>query len=281
MIDMYARLCSNRLQHLARQFPAVLIFGARQVGKTTLARTTFSNYRYQDPEDPGTRGLFAEDPRFQLDARSAGGGLILDEAQRLPVLFDALRGAIDADRQHVGRFILLGSAQPALVRQVSESLAGRIGILELSPLTVHETTTGDTPITDYRENWLAGGFPDALGATRRGGHFRDWWEGYLRTYVERDLPVMGIGADPVLVRRLLTMLAHAQGSRDLPAQRPPLLAHVGRRRGRSAAGASGRIACDRDKELAREFTLPRARFARHHGRYHCRQRDHHRPGPGA
>lgn len=207
---MYARLCVGRLLHLASQFPAVLILGARQVGKTTLARQTFPSFSYLDLEDTATHALFAEDPRFQLDAR-AGSGLILDEAQRLPVLFDALRGAIDADRQRMGRFVILGSAQPALVRQVAESLAGRVGILELAPLTVQESTTGDTPITDYRQLWLSGGFPDALGAAGRGGHFRDWWEAYLRTYVARDLPALGVGADPILMRKLLTMLAHVQG----------------------------------------------------------------------
>jgi predicted AAA+ superfamily ATPase len=181
------------------------------VGKTTLAREAFSDFVYIDLEDPGTYGLFAEDPRFQLDARSGSSGLVLDEAQRMPALFDALRGAIDAERQRMGRFIILGSSQPALVRQVAESLAGRVGILELSALTVQETSTGDTPLTDYRQNWLAGGFPDALGAAQRGGNFRDWWEAYLRTYVERDLPVMGVGADPIQMRKLLTMLAHAQG----------------------------------------------------------------------
>ena len=209
---MYSRLSAPRLLHLAQQFPAVLILGARQVGKTTLARQTFANYVYLDLEDPGTYGLFAEDPRFQLDARSrATEGLVLDEAQRLPALFDALRGAIDADRQRMGRFIILGSSQPALVRQVAESLAGRVGILELSPLTVEETSTGDAPLVDYQQQWLAGGFPDALGAAGRGGNFRDWWEAYLRTYVERDLHVMGVGADPIHMRKLLTMLAHAQG----------------------------------------------------------------------
>lgn len=202
---MYTRLCTDRLAQLARQFPAVLILGARQVGKTTLARQSFPGFSYLDLEDPGTHALFAEDPRFQLDAR-AGPGLILDEAQRLPALFDALRGAIDADRQRMGRFVILGSAQPTLIRQVAESLAGRVGILELSPLTLQEAATGTAPITDYRQLWLSGGFPDALG-----WHFRDWWEAYLRTYVERDLPAMGVSADPILMRKLLTMLAHAQG----------------------------------------------------------------------
>lgn len=208
---MYPRLATPRLLQLATQFPAVLILGARQVGKTTLARQAFGQHAYLDLEDPGTYGLFAEDPRFQLDARVRKSGLILDEAQRLPALFDALRGAIDAERQSMGRFIILGSAQPTLVRQVSESLAGRVGILELAPLTFEETSGGDRPLSDYRQQWLAGGFPDALRAQRGGGAFRDWWEAYLRTYVERDLPVMGVSANPIQMRRLLTMLAHAQG----------------------------------------------------------------------
>lgn len=207
---IYPRLASERLLQLARQFPAVLILGARQVGKTTLARQAFPDHAYLDLEDPQTHALFAEDPRFQLDARQ-GQGLVLDEAQRLPVLFDALRGAVDADRQRMGRFVILGSAQPTLVRQVAESLAGRVGILELAPLTVQEISTEHTAGAAVEQLWLCGGFPDALGAAARGGHFRDWWEAYLRTYVERDLPAMGLGADPILMRKLLTMLAHAQG----------------------------------------------------------------------
>jgi hypothetical protein len=207
---MYPRICTERLQHLARQFPAVLILGARQVGKTTLSRLAFPDYAYLDMEDPGTFDLFAEDARFQLDARGASG-LILDEAQRLPALFNALRGAIDVQRQRMGRFIILGSAQPTLIRQVSESLAGRIGILELAPLTVQEAQSGENPLKHYNDLWLAGGFPDALSAPSRHGHFRDWWESYLRTYVERDLPALRVNADPIMLRKLLTMLAHAQG----------------------------------------------------------------------
>lgn len=207
---MYLRLATDRLQQLARQFPAVLILGPRQVGKTTLARQNFAQLPYLDLEDPVTRMLFVQDPRFQLDAR-AQDGLILDEAQRVPALFEALRGAIDAGRSRMGRYIILGSAQPALVRQVAESLAGRVGILELEPLTVTETRLDATLAVDYQGLWLSGGFPDALGAAARGGDFRDWWEAYLRTYVERDLPALGVSAEPLLMRRLMTMLAHAQG----------------------------------------------------------------------
>ncbi len=205
---MYARIAAKRLRYLAEQFPAVLILGARQVGKTTLARSAFEPFPYCDLEDPSLHALFIEDARFQLEAR-AKPTLILDEAQQVPAVFAALRGIIDQHRGQMGRFILLGSAQPTLVKQVSESLAGRVGILELSALTATEVHCQTTD--DYQQLWLTGGFPDALQAARRGGSFRDWWEGYLRTYVERDLPSMGISAEPLLLRRLLTMLAHQQG----------------------------------------------------------------------
>ena len=142
-----------------------------------------------------------------MESRLPGrtGALILDEVQCVPEIFAALRGLIDRDRKRYGRFILLGSAQPTLIKQVSESLAGRVGILELDPLTVSEVAPG-TPKKKWTDLWLRGGFPDALR-----GDFREWWEGYLRTYLERDLPQLGVQAEPLFLRRLLTMLAHAQG----------------------------------------------------------------------
>jgi hypothetical protein len=204
MQGMWKRLASARLQALAQSFPAVLILGARQVGKTTLARTTFRAFPYVDLEEPRTRGLFRDDPTFQIESR-AQPSLILDEAQQVPELFSALRGIIDARRRTPGRFILLGSAEPSLVRGVSESLAGRVGTIDLDPLTPNEVARGRERRA-WEDVWLRGGFPDAL----RGADFREWWEAYLRTYVERDLPLLGISADPILLRRLLTMLAHQQ-----------------------------------------------------------------------
>ena len=135
---MWNRLHAVRLRALARQFPAVLILGPRQVGKTTLARAAFPKAPYLDLEQPGVRQLFTADPLFQIESRLPGrsGVLVLDEVQCVPEVFAALRGLIDRDRRRRGRFILLGSAQPTLIRQVSESLAGRVGILELDPLTV-------------------------------------------------------------------------------------------------------------------------------------------------
>lgn len=205
--DMWNRLHSSRLASLARKFPAVLILGPRQVGKTTLARSVFPKAPYLDLEQPGLRQLFTDDPLFQIESRipPGSGPLVLDEVQRVPSVFSALRGLIDLKRRANGRFILLGSAQPTLIRQVSESLAGRVGILELDALTVAEVAPG-TPKKRWTDLWLRGGFPDALR-----GDFRDWWENYLRTYLERDLPQLGVQADPLFLRRLLTMLAHAQG----------------------------------------------------------------------
>ena len=216
---MFFRLATSRALDLARTFPAVVLLGARQVGKTTLARAAFPHHTYVDLEEPRTRDLFDEDPTFHLDqrlrlavAREPSGGLILDEAQSVPQVFASLRGLIDADRHARGRFILLGSAQPALVRGVSESLAGRAGVLELDPLTAHEAATGPHPKT-WRDCWLSGGYPEPLlsASSASGAMSRDWHEAYLRTYIERDLPMLGLAAEPVFLRRLLTMLAHQQG----------------------------------------------------------------------
>jgi predicted AAA+ superfamily ATPase len=203
MQGMYERLCAARLLELARRFPAVAILGARQVGKTTLARKVFGGLRYLDLEDPRTAQRFRDDARLVLDALADGA--ILDEAQAVPELFAALRGAIDADRRRAGRYVVLGSAQPALVREISESLSGRVAVIELDPLAACEAATGAHPAS-WRALWLKGGFPDALG-----GDFREWWEAYLRTLLERDLPQYGVSADPLFMRRLLTMLAHQHG----------------------------------------------------------------------
>jgi uncharacterized protein len=205
---VFPRLITPALHAAAAAFPAVVLLGARQVGKTTLARAAFAAHRYLDLEDPRTAERFRQDARFELDG-VAGAGLILDEAQAVPEVFNALRGAIDAQRSPVGRFIVLGSAQPALVRGVSESLAGRAAVIELDPLTAQEAGQGPDPAS-WQQLWLQGGFPDAL----RGGsqaRWRSWWDSYLRLVLERDLPQYGVRADPLFMRRLLTMLAHQHG----------------------------------------------------------------------
>lgn len=201
---MFSRVILPQLQAAATRFPVVVVLGARQVGKTTLAQAAFPGHRYLDLEDPRTSERFGHDARFELDS-GAPNGLILDEAQAVPAVFAALRGAVDANRRQMGRFIVLGSAQPTLVRGVSESLAGRAAVIELDPLMACETAQG--PETrPWPELWLKGGFPDALL-----GDSRAWWESYLRLVLERDLPQYGVRADPLFMRRLLTMLAHQHG----------------------------------------------------------------------
>jgi hypothetical protein len=200
---MFPRILEHRLREAAAAFPVVVILGARQVGKTTLARAAFPDHRYLDLEDPRTAERFRQDARFELDA--AGAALILDEAQAAPQVFNALRGAVDAERARHGRFVVLGSAQPALVRGVSESLAGRAAVVELDPLTAQEAAQGPDAV-GWAEAWLKGGFPSALR-----GNFQAWWDAYLRLLLERDLPQYGVRADPLFMRRLLTMLAHQHG----------------------------------------------------------------------
>jgi uncharacterized protein len=201
---MFPRLACERALRLARQFPAVVILGPRQVGKTTLARMAFPELPRLDCEEPLTADRLRSETRHTI-AASERGGLVLDEVQAVPGIFSALRGLIDEDRRRNGRFILLGSAQPALVRGISESLAGRAGVVDLSPLAACEAAKGEPPC-DWRSLWLKGGFPDALH-----GEHTEWWAAYLRTVLERDLPQYGVSADPVFMRRLLTMLAHVQG----------------------------------------------------------------------
>jgi len=196
---MWHRSAEKRLLGLAEKFPAVVVVGSRQVGKTTLAQRVFPAAEYQDLESPLIREKFSDDPGYALGR--LGSMSILDEAQAVPEVFAALRGAID-DRRGDQRchFCILGSAQPALIRGVSESLAGRVGILELDPLTPSET--GEA----VERHWVEGGFPEAL----RVG-FRDWWEPYIAAVLQRDLAAYGYRPDAFLLRRLLAMLAAQQG----------------------------------------------------------------------
>lgn len=195
----WSRLAQKRLLELSEQFPAVVLLGSRQVGKTTLVRESFPEAVYRDLESPLVRLRFSEDPAHEVS--QLGGLTILDEAQSVPQIFAALRGEIDARRSdRTCHFYILGSAQPALVRGISESLAGRVGILNLDPLTPCET---GLPVP---EHWLKGGFPEALR-----GDFRAWWEPYLEAVLQRDLAAYGYRPDAFFLRRLLTMLAAQQG----------------------------------------------------------------------
>ncbi len=207
---MLARWITDRLQENIARVPAVALVGARQVGKTTLARTIGEerNSIYLDLEAPGDL-LKLSDPGGFLSMH--GDKLvILDEIHRAPDLFMVLRGLIDRNRgrgRRSGQFLLLGSASMELLRQSSESLAGRISYIEMSGLNVLET---GQERNDLQKRWLRGGFPDSyLAAT--DDLAMDWLEDLIRTYLERDVPQMGFRLPAGRLRRLWTMLAHLQG----------------------------------------------------------------------
>lgn len=201
---MIRRRAIGLVRELARQFPAVLILGARQCGKTTLAKA-FLKGEYFDLEKPSDLQVFLSDPEFAL--RRFQSPIIIDEAQTLPEIFPILRALIDEKRGEKGRFFLLGSVNPALITQISESLAGRVGVVELTPFLFAEAKgMGMDPAT----HWLRGGFPDACSEESAGKRQR-WQENYVRMFTERDLLRHGVKLSPIQTRRLLTMLAHQHG----------------------------------------------------------------------
>lgn len=179
-----------------------MLLGPRQCGKTTLARAAFSG-SYFDLEKPSDIQVFSGDVEGAL--RRFPEPMLLDEAQRVPEIFPVLRALIDEARRKNGRFILLGSVDPALKKEVSESLAGRVGIAELTPLLFKEVR--GIPLGRY---WHRGGFPDALLASDDEA-WNLWQTNYVRTFVERDLARFGSYQSPEQMYRLLAMLAGQQG----------------------------------------------------------------------
>lgn len=201
---MIPRLLVSLVHELAGQFPAVLILGPRQCGKTTLA-TRFLKGTYFDLEKPSDRQVFEPDVQFALSRFPEP--LIIDEAQTLPHLFTVLRSIIDEKRKSAGRFFLLGSVNPALLRGVSETLAGRVGIVELTPLLYAEAASAGV---DLHAHWLRGGYPDACLESGTERRVR-WHEGYVQTMVERDLAIHDLKASSFDLRRFLAMIAHVHG----------------------------------------------------------------------
>ena len=195
------------LQHL-EETPAVALLGPRQVGKTTLARAIAaetSDCLYLDLENPADAARLADPGRYlELHADRL---VILDEIQRMPDLFRVLRGQIDERRRRGRRsrqFLLLGSASDALLRQSSESLTGRIIYLELPGFDVLEVEA------DHDSLWIRGGFPDSFTARSDAASAR-WRLNFVRTYLERDIPQLGVRVPAETLRRFWTMLGHRQG----------------------------------------------------------------------
>jgi predicted AAA+ superfamily ATPase len=193
----------KRVQQALENYPVTLILGPRQCGKTTLARQICDriNGTYFDLEDPETP-LRPDVAKLTLKDRT--GLVVIDEFQRQPDLFPLLR--VLADRRPLpARFLILGSASPDLVQGVSESLAGRVAFLDMGGFTFREV--GASRMTDL---WIRGGFPDSFLAVDEVASV-EWRENFIRTFLERDIPQLGIRIPAVTLRRFWTMLAHLHG----------------------------------------------------------------------
>lgn len=180
--------------------PAVALLGPRQCGKTTLAKDLRGEYF--DLE------LDADRVRLDLswdEVEASRQLVVIDEAQAWPPVFTRLRSAIDRDRKRSGRFLLLGSVAPGLMTQVSESLAGRLALVELTPFLLNEV-----PASSFSRLWLKGGFPDG-GVLRTKNTSGAWHRDYLSLLAERDLPAWGLPAKPTVTLRLMQMLAAVHG----------------------------------------------------------------------
>jgi predicted AAA+ superfamily ATPase len=196
------------LQQLLHEYPAVVLLGPRQAGKTTLALELAAavDSIYLDLESPGDRAKLQEAELYLADHEDKL--VILDEVHRLPGLFQSLRGLIDRGRRRgrrTGRFLLLGSASLELLQQSGESLAGRVAYLELGPFDALETAPADCD-----RLWVRGGFPDSFLAADDARSLR-WRENFIRTYLERDVPQLGPRIAAETLRRFWMMLAHTQG----------------------------------------------------------------------
>lgn len=195
----------QRVEALLRQFPVVAILGARQVGKTTLARRIVASRPRRvtsfDLESAEDLALL-QDPWLAL--RPLRGLIVIDEVQRRPDLFPALRVLVDEPRTN-RRFLVLGSASPELLRQTSESLAGRIAYHELDGFSLEEVGSAR-----WERLWRRGGFPRSFLA-RSDGESQRWRRELIRTYLERDIPALGLRLSAPTMRRFWMMVAHYHG----------------------------------------------------------------------
>ena len=199
------------LSERLNESPSVVLLGPRQVGKTTLALQLAKGWpagsTYLDLERPADRLRLDDADAF---LRAQGDKLvILDEIHRMPGLFEVLRGIIDERRragQRFGHFLLLGSASLDLMQQSSETLAGRVAYLDIGPIHALEW-----PGTNLDTLWLRGGFPDSLLASSDAASLR-WREDFVRSYLQRDVPMFAPRLPAETVGRLWTMLAHQQGA---------------------------------------------------------------------
>lgn len=199
------RQVSGVLRDRLDQYPVVAILGPRQCGKSTMAKQLLSRFPqsvYLDLEIPSDLSRLDDAEAF---LRAHQDRLVcLDEIQRTPEIFPLIRGLTDRTRRP-GQILVLGSASPDLLKQSSESLAGRISYLDLTPFLIAEAGAEHT-----RTHWLRGGFPDSYLAASDERSFV-WRQDFIRTYLERDIPSLGFNISTQTIQRLWQMLAHSSG----------------------------------------------------------------------
>lgn len=232
---MLQRNISKKISYLTNHFPAVAILGVRQGGKTYLAKQNFPSWKYFDLENVNDFNLISHDPLFFFTQNSRH--IIIDEAQYYPELFASLRGVIDASREENGRFVITGSSSPEILEYISESLAGRIAIVELGTLKANEFyqkslspfyeifagkidknsldafVNQDAPLTNeqMQNMWLFGGYPQPI-LQKDELYYQQWMQNYFDTYVNRDLAKLFPRLNKVKYRQFLTMLGNLSGT---------------------------------------------------------------------
>jgi predicted AAA+ superfamily ATPase len=203
---MFQRKSALEIRHQLGLSPAVAILGARQIGKTTLAKqiaAEFPDSIYLDLENAQARAkLDQADVFFEANRHRL---VVLDEIQKAPELFSTMRGEIDADRRP-GRFLILGSASFKLLQQ-SQSLAGRLALVDMAPLLLSEVHQS---FEDIQTLWVRGGFPGSYTAPQDDASWL-WRDAFVRHFLHSDLPALGINVEPELMRRFWRMVAHLHG----------------------------------------------------------------------
>ena len=229
---LISRNVENKIERLLTIFPVVALVGARQTGKTVLSKKLRPTWRYVDLENPRDLEMITRDPMLYFEQFPSG--IIFDEAQNFPVLFEMLRGIVDQQREEKNRFILTGSSSPILLKKISESLAGRIGIVEIGTLKANEYyqvplspfyrlfeasldiktinfNAQPIPNAKMREIWLKGGYPEPLLSLPRNDYHL-WMQNYQDTYVHRDIARLFPQLNRNKFQRFVTMLADLSGT---------------------------------------------------------------------
>jgi uncharacterized protein len=207
---MIKRALQPMIEKFLKAFPAIVILGPRQVGKTTLTKLIASSSKkkfiYLDVEKHSDFEKLQQDAETFLSTY-LNECVLIDEVQRMPTLFPLLRAMIDEKRKP-GRYLITGSASPDLLKGASESLAGRVAYFYLHPIGLHELPTS----ISVNRHWFRGGFPQAL-TLRNATLLQGWLDSFITTYIEKDLPFLfDIRFSPATMRKLWSMLAHLQGS---------------------------------------------------------------------